>query len=221
MILEIICWIKIWIKRKKIYLIIKFSLFRLCNFLDLSYIIHQLISKYSYLYIFIYLYTSARRHFTLEFDLPRKVPFTHIHQARKQIPRLSRIYWNNLGKYDKFGYEICRRACGAFYLPPYYSSLILSIHSISISLVAFVIFQLPFPSPLYIHTFILLRHYTVCYTTVVPVTNTKVGNGNFISLTFTPLCVFLPLQFWCTSTVIFTQNRFNSNLDTLADVRRL
>lgn len=40
----------------------------------------------------------------------RQVPFTHT-LARKQIPGLSRIYWNNLGKYDKFGYEICRRAC--------------------------------------------------------------------------------------------------------------
>jgi len=36
---------------------------------------------------------------------------SRIHSPRKQIPSLSRIYWNNLGKYDKFGYEICRRAC--------------------------------------------------------------------------------------------------------------
>ena len=46
----------------------------------------------------------------LPFLSESQVPFTHT-LACKQISRLSRIYWNNLSKYDKFGYEICRRAC--------------------------------------------------------------------------------------------------------------
>lgn len=66
-----------------------------------------------YVSIHTHTFTYACRHTYARVREPRprrQVPFTHT-LARKQIPSLSRIYWNNLGKYDKFGYEICRRAC--------------------------------------------------------------------------------------------------------------